>query len=179
MPPPKDPPRDRDDRKTIQPPARVLEQIATRKPARGDETPIESPPSKLNPDRPAESRVQVKDLDDLRLELKEWVLVDERQHEDIRKTVEKLGDKLNESDKNQGKLMVETAKQSLSLNALVDESSMTRAKKDALEIAKAQAEIRTQEHATISRRDLKYYVIRGVIGIAIGAGTLAIEHLLK
>lgn len=193
MPPPKPPSRDRDDRQTIKPPSRVLEQIASSRPERGDATPIESPPSKLNPDRPAESRAQVQDLDILREEIKGWVHVDEIQHEEIRKTVETLGaavikldDRGRESEKNQANLMLETRAQSaslnaqsLSLNALVEESNMSKEKKQALEIAQAQSVIRTQEHAVISRRDLKYYLVRGVVGIAIGAITLLIEHAFK
>lgn len=193
MPPPKPPSRDRDDRQTIKPPTRVLEQIASHKPERGDATPIESPPSKLNPDRPVDSRVVVGDLDILRGELKGWVHVDELQHEEIRKTVEQLGvavvkiaDGQREGDKNQSKVMVELGQQSLSLKALVDESTMSREKKQTLELqqsqlelARKQAEMRTQEHATIARRDLKYYVVRSIIGVLIAGATSAITLLVE
>lgn len=204
MPGPKDPPRDRDSRETKQPPPNVLAQIRRGRVEREDPTPIGSIPSPFDPERPVESRAQVGDIDKLRKDLGSWVSEDKQQHDAITGQVSILAKKMESVE---GKIaIVEStvaplpvalekqntvlarqdgalATQSVQLATLIKTADLSAEDKREYDKAMREASLDDQADTRKRKRELGFYVIRGVLGIAIAVATsaltLLIEHALK
>lgn len=183
--------RDRDDRKTIVPPAKVRAQTAP--PLRdggGDfegNTPVDSAPE--------ESRAKVGDVHQAKAEIMAKVETyfekDELQHQEIRTEVAGLRAELGETNKGLadqrvdsarqfGELRVEGVKQNLSLDALVRESNISDERKRALELAKDEVEIRDRADRRLKNRDIWYSIGKkiavGLLGLALVVATHYVEQ---
>lgn len=183
---PKDPPKDRDQRNTILPPAKVREQIASRNPPRDDLTPVGAPASELAPDRPVNSRATVGDLDNLRAEVKDWVDADQRQHDDIKEEItrlrdgqDKTNDSIAETAKSISTLNLETSKQSLNLEALVKKADLDEKTAAALELEKKKLDLRAGADSKRQAKGFWWWAARGALGVAFAAATAAITHLIE
>jgi hypothetical protein len=194
--PPKEPPKDRDVRETIQPPASVRSQIAGGRVVREDATPvgpIPLPKSEIDPSRAINSRATVGDLDKLQSDISnglkrvdDWVKKDAEEHASIRESQDQFQSEIREEV---GIVRSQNDQQNSTLLKLSVESRETAVIVKQL-AAKAKADAKRAErmrtlsdqdeyNARRQRRSFWWYFARACVGVAVSAATLAIEHLFK
>ncbi len=120
------------------------------------------------------SRIDAHAADDLRQlsEIKNEIVEVKRDLRDLR--TDNRGQNATLSD-----LRVETAKQSISLDALVEEANLSREKKAKIETAKLAAEIDDKAHAKKTKRGFWWWIARGGAGLLFTAATTGLTLLAE
>lgn len=180
-------PRDQLTRKT--PPAGVAAQLARPVEVDPETTPIGAPPT--------ERRARASDVEAAQAQILEvqraaaarvevWVAEDNRQHAEIRQTITELkGDvgqvraTQNTMNGHLSDLRVETGKQSVSIDALVEDSTMSKQKRTMLEIAKQDIDLKDRADRKIKGRELWVTIAKWGGGLLVAGLTVLVTHLAE